>query len=184
MRSLKVLTSKKGKDVVSGAVNSITNPQLDFSVIGAVIIFIVLFILAGYLLINNIYSISAMQDIKNYGLLKTIGTTQSQIALLVKIQTLWLLVLGIPIGLVTGYFIGKSIFPFAVNTIASEYLRTEIVIAPNPLIFVVATIFTIVTVKISIGKPLRTISKISPLVAIRETGIRKNKKKKKRINLA
>ncbi len=42
-----------------------------------------------------------------------------------------------------------------------------------------ATIFTIVTVKISIGKPLRTISKISPLVAIRETGIRKNKKKKK-----
>ena len=140
---------------------------------------VVLFILAGYLLINNIYSISAMQDIKNYGLLKTIGTTQSQIALLVKIQTLWLLVLGIPIGLVTGYFIGKSILPFAVNTIASEYLRTEIVIAPNPLIFVVATIFTIVTVKISIGKPLRTISKISPLVAIRETGIRKNKKKKK-----
>lgn len=65
--------------------NSITNPQLDFSVIGAVIIFIVLFILAGYLLINNIYSISAMQDIKNYGLLKTIGTTKSQIALLVKI---------------------------------------------------------------------------------------------------
>lgn len=170
---------QKGKDVVSGAVNSITNPQLDFSVIGAVIIFIVLFILAGYLLINNIYSISAMQDIKNYGLLKTIGTTQSQIALLVKIQTLWLLVLGIPIGLVTGYFIGKFILPFAVNTIASEYLRTEIVIAPNPLIFVVATIFTIVTVKISIGKPLRTISKISPLVAIRETGIRKNKKKKK-----
>ena len=65
------------------------------------------------------------------------------------------------------------------NTIASEYLKTEIVIAPNPLIFVVATIFTIVTVKISIGKPLRIISKISPLVAIRETGIRKNKKKKK-----
>lgn len=170
---------QKGKDVVSGAVNSITNPQLDFSVIGAVIIFIVLFILAGYLLINNIYSISAMQDIKNYGLLKTIGTTKSQIALLVKIQTLWLLVLGIPVGLVTGDFIGKSILPFAVNTIASEYLKTEIVIAPNPLIFVVATIFTIVTVKISIGKPLRTISKISPLVAIRETGIRKNKKKKK-----
>ena len=82
--------------------------------------------------------------------------------------------LGIPVGLVTGYFIGKSILPFAVNTIASEYLKTEIVIAPNPLIFVVATIFTIVTVKISIGKPLRTISKISPLVAIRETGIRKN----------
>ena len=170
---------QKGKDVVSGAVNSITNPQLDFSVIGAVIIFIVLFILAGYLLINNIYSISAMQDIKNYGLLKTIGTTQSQIALLVKIQTLWLLVLGIPVGLVTGYFIGKSILPFTVNTIASEYLKTEIVIAPNPLIFVVATIFTIATVKISIGKPLRTISKISPLVAIKETGIRKNKKKKK-----
>ncbi len=170
---------KKGKDVVSGAVNLITNPQLDFSVIGVVIIFIVLFVLAGYLLINNIYSISAMQDIKNYGLLKTIGTAQSQIALLVKIQTLWLLVLGIPIGLVTGYFIGKSILPFAVSTIASEYLRTEIVIAPNPLIFVVATIFTIVTVKISIGKPLRIISKVSPLVAIRETGIRKNKKKKK-----
>lgn len=61
---------QKGKDVVSGAVNSITNPQLDFSVIGAVIIFIVLFILAGYLLINNIYSISAMQDIKIMDYLK------------------------------------------------------------------------------------------------------------------
>ena len=92
--------------------------------------------------------------------------------------------LGIPVGLVTGYFIGKFILPFAVNTIASEYLKTEIVIAPNPLIFVVATIFTIVTVKISIGKPLRTISKISPLVAIRETGIRKNKKKKKTLKFS
>lgn len=168
-----------GKEVVSGAANLVTNPSLDFTVVFAVVIFVILFVLVSYLLINNIYSISAMQDVQNYGLLKTIGTTQSQIALLVKIQTLWLLMIGIPIGLLIGYFIGKAILPFAMDVIASQYSRIAVVMTPTPLIFIIATIFTVITVSISIRKPLRTVAKISPLAAIKITEVKKSRKKKK-----
>lgn len=168
-----------GKEIVSGAANSVTNPNLDFTVVLAVVIFVLLFILTSYLLINNIYSISAMQDVQNYGLLKTIGTTQSQIALLVKIQTLWLLIIAIPIGLFIGYFIGKAILPFAMGVIANQYSKIAVVMTPNPFIFVVAAFFTVITVRISIRKPLRTVAKISPLAAIKITEVRKKRKKKK-----
>ena len=171
--------TQSDKEIVSGAANLVTNPSLDFTVVFAVVIFVLLFILTSYLLINNIYSISAMQDVRNYGLLKTIGTTQTQIALLVKIQTLWLLIIAIPIGLFIGYFIGKSILPVAMNVIASQYSRVAIVITPNPFIFVVATVFTVITVRISIRKPLCTIAKISPLAAIKITEIRKKRSRKK-----
>lgn len=168
-----------GKEVVSGAANLVTNPSLDFTVVFALVIFVILFVLASYLLINNIYSISAMQDVQNYGLLKTIGTTQSQIALLVKIQTLWLLIIGIPIGLFIGYFIGKAILPFAMDVIASQYSRIAVVMTPTPLIFIIATIFSVITVSISIRKPLRTVAKISPLAAIKITEVKKSRKKKR-----
>ena len=37
------------------------------------------FFLSGYLIINNIYRINVINDIRSYGLLKTVGTGSDQI---------------------------------------------------------------------------------------------------------
>ena len=56
-------------------------------------------LLTGYLIIYNIFQISVMNDIRFYGLLKTVGTTKKQIKRMVRRQALLLSAVGIPIGL-------------------------------------------------------------------------------------
>lgn len=177
--------TKSGEEIVVGALNSVTNPDIDFSTIFVAVVFILLFGLVGYLLINNIYSISIMQDVRCYGLLKTIGTTQRLITLLVRIQALWSLLISIPVGLLIGYWIGKGILPLVLNFMSSEYTEIGIVVKPNILIFVAAALFTIITVGISIQNPLRIVRKISPLVAVKfvEESKEKNHKRTKRFSI-
>lgn len=43
------------------------------------VVFILMFVVCGYLLIYNIFDISVMQDVRQYGLLRTIGTSTRQI---------------------------------------------------------------------------------------------------------
>ena len=66
---------------------------------------LLLIILTGYLIIYNIFQISVIKDIRFYGLLKTIGTTGKQIKKIIRRQALVLAAIGIPIGLVAGYFV-------------------------------------------------------------------------------
>ena len=43
------------------------------------VVFVLMFVLCGYLLIYNIFDISVMQDVRQYGLLRMIGTSTRQI---------------------------------------------------------------------------------------------------------
>lgn len=52
--------------------------------------FILLFLICGYLLIYNIFDISVMQDVRQYGLLRTIGMSPRQIKKMVRKQAVWL----------------------------------------------------------------------------------------------
>ncbi len=50
------------------------------------VVFILMFVVCGYLLIYNIFDISVMQDVRQYGLLRTIGTSTRQIKGIVNRQ--------------------------------------------------------------------------------------------------
>ena len=63
-------------------------------------------IFTGYLIIYNVFQISVTNDIRFYGLLKTIGTTGRQIKTILRQQALLLSCIGIPIGLVAGWLVG------------------------------------------------------------------------------
>ena len=138
-----------------------------------------LIILTGYLIIYNIFQISVIRDIRFYGLLKTIGTTGKQIKKIIRRQGMRLSLYGIPIGLVVGFLIGKSIVPFIMEV--SNYSDGEISISLNPLIFVGAALFSLFTVAISTRKPGRMAAAISPVEAVKYTDtsaeIRKKNKK-------
>lgn len=152
---------------IACSVNRMTNPEINVSVLIVGLVFALLFIFAGYLLIFNVFEISVLQDVRKYGLLKTVGTSQKQIKFLVRIQALWLLIIALPLGMFLGYFLGKAILPLAIEFITNEYTNLSVEVSPNIIIFIGASIFTIFTVMISIRRPINIIAKISPMEALR-----------------
>ena len=123
-----------------------------------------------------------MRDLHFYGLLKTIGTTDWQIRSILSRQAWILSLIGIPIGLIGGFFIGKALLPMLIEQ--TSFSAAYATVSPNPLIFIVAALFVLLTVKISIRKPVKMAAKVSPVEALRYTDSDtiKNGKKKKSIH--
>ncbi|MEK4345227.1 ABC transporter permease [Paenibacillus sp. FSL P4-0184] len=125
----------------------------------------ILIIITGYLIIFNIFQISVIKDIKFYGLLKTIGTTSKQIKSMLTKQALLLSVIGIPFGLVIGFVIGKACLPMIVGV--SEIGATVAEVSLNPIIFIGAALFALITIFISTRKPGKIAGSVSPVEAVR-----------------
>lgn len=139
---------------------------------------LLLIMLTGYLIIYNIFQISVIRDIRYYGLLKTIGTTSRQVKKILRRQALKLGVMGIPLGLVFGFLVGKGIVPKFIEL--SSYIGNDVKVSLNPLIFAGAAVFTLLTVWISAGKPARIAAKVSPVEAVRYTENGKAGKRQKK----
>lgn len=146
-------------------------------VAGIAVIFI-----AGYLLIYNVFYISIAQDIRFYGMLKTLGTTARQIRKIVYRKAIKLSLMGIPIGLLLGWPIGRLLLPAIVNMLTDDI---RIVTTVNPLIFLVAIVFSAITVFISCQKPAILAAKVSPMEAlhyIEQAGGKKKQRRSKHIS--
>lgn len=141
--------------------------------IGAVI----LIIFSGFLIINNIFRISISNDIRFYGLLKTIGTTGKQIKHIVRRQIIVLSAIGIPLGLIIGWFAGAWLTPIIYKSITLNEMSAMSV---HPLIFVIAALLSFITVLLSCNKPVKIAAKVSPVEAVRYTERLTVKKKEKR----
>ena len=145
-------------------------------------IFIIFF--AGYLLIYNVFYISIAQDIRFYGMLKTLGTTARQIRKIVYKKAIKLSLVGIPLGLLLGWPVGRLLLPVIVNMLTDDM---QVVTTVNPLIFLVAIVFSLITVFISCQKPATLAAKVSPMEAlhyIEQTGGKKKGRCSKHINTA
>ena len=140
---------------------------------------LVLIMVTGYLIIYNIFQISITRDIRYYGLIKTIGTTGRQIRKILHRQALWLCLMGMPAGLLTGFVTGKFLFPI-ISSVGQAEEADSFSVAPRPWIFIGAGLFTVVTVLISQWKPARIAGKVSPIEALRYTEYRKKGKKQKK----
>ena len=119
---------------------------------------------SGYLIIYNIFQISVAGDIRFYGRLKTLGTTKKQLKRMIYGQANRLSLIGIPIGLVTGYLLGAVLVPVMITGITGEAKA-----AVNPYIFIGSAVFSCLTVLISCMKPAKIAGKVSPMEALRYT---------------
>ena len=157
--------------------------NLDPIVVIAIVAMLLLIIFTGYLIIYNVFQISVTNDIRFYGLLKTIGTTPRQLRRIIRQQALTLSLAGIPLGLIVGWFIGGQITPAIVSQLDGIVPMTSV----SPVIFLGAALFSLVTVLLSCRKPGRVAAKVSPIEAVRYTeggGIkRKQKKGRKGVSL-
>ena len=147
--------------------------------IGMIGLFIVF---SGYLLIYNIMHIAVTKDINFYGLIKTVGTSPKQIKKIVKGQALRLSLIGIPIGLILGAIVSFGIVPMALSSFSSGIYTAAMPsdVSFNPIIFIGATLFSLLTVSLSCRKPAKIASSISPTEALRYSGSKKKKEKKNR----
>lgn len=140
-------------------------------------VLLILIMITSYLIIYNVFQISVTNDIRFYGLLKTIGTTGRQIKRLIRLQGIILSCIGIPVGLILGYLIGIKLTPAVLNILNDVTIDS---ISVSPLIFIFSAIFSFGTVIISCRRPGKLAAKVSPVEAIRYTdGVGKNKKIRK-----
>ena len=173
-----------GDDYIDTGVNwGYTGAQLsdnlDPIVVAAIAAMLLLIIFTGYLIIYNVFQISVTNDIRFYGLLKTIGTTPRQLGWIIRQQALTLSLAGIPLGLIAGWFIGGQITPAIVSQLEGIVPVTSV----SPVIFIGAALFSLVTVLLSCRKPGRAAAKVSPIEAVRYTEggtIRRKTKKGRR----
>ena len=114
-------------------------------------VFGVLFMFCGYLLIYNVFEIAVTNDIRQYGLLRTVGTTSQQIKRLVNRQALYLFLIGTPFGLLFGILLGRSILPAALQMFAADYSGKNIEVSTLPYLGIIAgaILFSGLTVYIS-----------------------------------
>lgn len=173
--------TKEGKGFeVNPAYNLMEEDSFSFVSAAVLVLFVML---AGYLIIYNIFNISVKTDIRTYGLLKNVGTTGKQLKKIVRMQAWRLSVIGIPIGLVLGYAAGVLMAPSlaADAQISAKSGQTAVtVVAANPLIFLAAGLFTLGTVYLSSLQACRIVEKVSPVEALRLAETDQASKKAKR----
>ncbi len=133
-----------------------------------------LILLAGYLIIYNIFKISVEKDIRLYGQLKTIGLSPRQIRYMIIRQGTLLSFISIPIGLILGLFIGNGLlwWLFMSN---SSFTETSFIVPPV-WIWLLSALFTWFTVRISCSRPGRIAGQISPIEALKYNTAAKSKK--------
>lgn len=168
-KKLQKVLSDTGLDVPYGVNWSYTSVAMNENPMNVVpfIVLILIIMLSGYLLIYNIFHISVVRDIKFYGLLKTIGTTPRQLKRIISMQANRLYALALPAGLALGYGVGLWLTPLILHLSAGMEIANSV----NPLIFLGAAVFAYLTVRIAASKPGRTAARISPVEAVKFSGI-------------
>lgn len=107
------------------------------------------------IVIYSIFYISVASNVRNYGQLRTIGTTKRQIKKMVYREGKLLAAIGIPIGLIVGNMIGYFLIP------DGWYWLTTLCVTAG------VGFFTFMIVMLSIHTPVKKAAAISPMEALR-----------------
>lgn len=151
-------------------------PDTTFILTGVVIALVV--IASSILVIYNIFYISIVNKIQEFGKLKAIGTTKKQIRNIVFREGMILTLISIPIGVILGYFVSKSLINTMINLGNEMGIEYEFIVNIN--IIIVCILLTFLTVYISLLKPMKIVSKISPVEAIKYNENSNSKKKNRK----
>ena len=127
--------------------------------------------------ISNVFQASANQRMNEFGILKCVGGTTKQIKETVIYESIWLSIIGIPLGLVCGLGIGflgvqiTSGFVEEMNALQQSIIMRpismELSFAITPGAFVISAIFSFFTVLYSAYRPAKKAGNITALSCIR-----------------
>ncbi len=175
------LTLRKGQEIECSWDMQEESTDTTITIVCAIGLIGLIIILSGYLLIYNIMYISVSKDIRFYGMLKTIGTSPSQIQKIVKMQIARLAFVGVPIGIACGILLSFQAVPLAATILRIDgegEMPSDV--SFNPFIYVGTILFVIITVVVSCRKPAKLAGKVSAVEALKYTGQSRVKVKEKR----
>jgi len=138
----------------------------------------ILIMLCGYLLIYNVLYSSVSKEIRFYGLLNAIGTTEKQIKQFIRRQVIKVLLIGIPIGLGLGIMISFFIVPGILDSLSPG--AGEHIVTFHPAIFLGAVIFSAITTILGSHKAANIAAAITPIEAGKYTEVTNKRKSKKK----
>lgn len=133
-----------------------------------------LVIILGGMVIYSIYYVSVISNIQEMGKLKALGATKKQIRRLLLTESMSLSIIGIPFGILLGYLITAAMFTLIIFTKGSG---VDTFWYPTVILAVIAAV--LLTVLVSIRKPMKMASAISPVEAMRYQEPQGKKKQKK-----
>lgn len=144
-----------------------SNP--DPSVIGGGIVVALIVVFSSMLVIYSIFYVSIINKVQEYGKLRAIGATKKQIKRIIFREGFILATISIPIGVILGYLLCDLIIIKLIQLNKYNIGRFNL-----PIIIGIV-IISYLTVFMSLIKPMKIASKVSPIEAIRYTGGNKGK---------
>ncbi len=145
-------------------------PRTYAFMIASVILMVLLCVGLFVLIIHNAFVLSANSRIKQLGMLKSIGATPAQIRKSVTFEALLLSIIPIPLGLLISHIMCSFLFAeiAAMNKLNENSLPVQYTF--GWAIALPSVILTLITVWISAYLPAKKISKVLPIIAIRQVG--------------
>lgn len=148
-----------------------SNP--DPQVIAGGIIVALIIILSSMLVIYSIFYVSVINKVHEYGKLRAVGATKRQIRKIILREGFILNCISIPLGIAIGYLIGQVVILKALK------MDRYGVGGMNIFIAIGVAVITVISVLLSLLKPMKMACNISPVEAMRYDGNDSKQKKRK-----
>lgn len=143
----------------------------------AVVVVAIIIVLTSVFCIKNSFDISITEKTKQYGMLSSVGSTRKQIKRNVYYEAFILGVIGTPIGIMCGE-LAAYVLIIVSSALLGDSLNVKLVFSFSWLAILFSIILAALTIYLSARKSAKRASKITPLVAIRNSGDIKIKSKK------
>lgn len=148
-----------------------SNP--DPQVIAGGIVVALIIILSSMLVIYSIFYVSVINKVHEYGKLRAVGATKRQIRKIILREGFILSCISIPLGIAIGYLIGQVVILKALK------MDRYGVGGMNIFIAIGVAVITVISVLLSLLKPMKIACNISPVEAMRYDGNDSKQKKRK-----
>ncbi|MBE0070003.1 ABC transporter permease [Thermoanaerobacterium thermosaccharolyticum] len=128
--------------------------------------FNILIVITAILLIYNMFNISLIDMIKQIGMMRAIGSSKKQVRLIIGFQSLFILIIGLSLGLLMGIafsYIGMKLFNFAFLDVSQSTVYISAKNIWNAVIVGTATVI------LSSIIPIWMSGRISPIEAMRKS---------------
>ena len=139
--------------------------------IAGCILLAVVVVIFSVMVIYNIFQTGIAHRVREYGKIRALGATKKQMKKLVFREGMLLSAAGIPIGLAAGYLTASLSFRALMS--GSDVAATEgfvYVSLFSPLLLIAVAAVAVLTVWIALKRPMKIVSSVSPVEAMRWQG--------------
>lgn len=161
---------------------------VDPSFIPIMLLIMLIIIVAGIITIYSIYYISMGERVQEFGKIKAIGATTGQLRRIVLLEGFLVAGIAVPLGLLAGTLLTKYVFlsffklyrneNMLMSTIQGLIQGGEVQLLV-PWLYLLATGVAMLTVLLSLLRPMKIAAKVSEIEAMRYTGEQTTKKSRK-----